>query len=405
MSALKLFMSDFNLSRGSKPIPFYRDSKKLAVLVQVLFLLFVIALVFVVVNNVRVGLQKKSLSFSFGFLNQVAGFQVAEGTAFGIPYDSEKDNYTKVILVGLYNTLRVSIVGMVLATVLGLLVGIARLSSNWLVSRIALVYVEILRNTPLLVQLIVWYFIFVLNALPQRKQAWQVLGAYFSNSGAWLPWMVQQPDKPNFFPVQVLAFFVGLIVYVLLLRRNRNLERPTMVWPQTIGAGLATLLLGFFVLGQPLAFELPRKTNFGLAGGLEISPEFIALLLGLVVYTSSFIAEIVRAGIQAVPKGQWEAARAVGLGYTQALQLIILPQALRVIIPPLGNQYLNLTKNSSLAVAVGYADLLNVLNTSGNQSGQNLQAIVIAGFIYLILSLIISALVNWYNTATKVVTR
>ncbi len=397
-------MSELSVVSEQAAVPFYRDVKKIAVIAQVVFLAAVIAAVLVLINNVSVGLKKQDLSFGFGFVNQTAGFQVAEGTAFGVPYDSSNDNIIKVILVGLYNTLRIAIVGMVLATLLGVLVGIARLSSNWLLNRVALVYVEILRNTPLLVQLVVWYFIVILQ-LPAISNVQPVAGVYLSNSGLAMPWMVQKPDAINFFPFTILAVIIGLAVFAFFsIQRNKS-GKPVPAGQFGFGAWVLVLLLSFFALGQPLEYGAPIRGNFGVNGGLTISPEFTALLVGLVVYTSSFIAEITRAGIQSVHKGQWEASRALGLGYAETLQLIILPQALRVMIPPLGNQYLNLTKNSSLAVAIGYSDVLNVLNTTGNQSGQNLQTMVIAGGIYLVLSLTIATIVNTYNRATKLKTR
>ncbi len=385
-------------------VPFYRDIKKLAVLAQVVFLVLVITGVVVIVNNVQVGLKKNGLQFSFGFLTQTAGFQVAEGTAFGNVYNSSSDNYIKAILVGLYNTLRVSITGIVLATLLGVFVGIARLSSNWLVSRLALVYVEILRNTPLLVQLIVWYYLVILR-LPPFKNAVQVGTVFLSNQGLALPWFVQKDGSANFLPVWVIALAVGVGVYTWFARKRAQSGKPNLAGWFGLGAWLAVVALGLVVLQGPLELGIPIKSKFGVTGGLQISPEFTALLVGLTVYTSSFIAEIVRAGIQSVNKGQWEASRALGFGYAQTLQLIVLPQAMRVMIPPLGNQYLNLTKNSSLAVAIGFSDLLNVLGTAGNQSGQNLQTFAIAGAVYLALSLMIAGLVNWYNRATKLVTR
>lgn len=217
--------------------------------------------------------------------------------------------------------------------------------------------------------------------------------------------MTQKPDAANFFPVTVLAGLAGLAVFAFFVRQRNQTGKPIAAGQFGLVAWLGVLVLGFFALGQPLEWQAPTKGNFGVTGGLLVSPEFTALLAGLVIYTSAFIAEITRAGIQAVHKGQWEAARAVGLGYAETLQLIILPQALRVMIPPLGNQYLNLTKNSSLAVAIGYSDVLNVLNTTGNQSGQNLQTMVLAGGIYLVLSLTIATIVNTYNRATKLRTR
>ncbi len=397
-------MSEITIASEQAPVPFYRDIKKLAIIAQIVFLILVVSAILILVNNVNVGLKKQDLSFGFDFLQQTAGFQVAEGTAFGVPYDSSTDNFIKVIFVGLYNTLRIALLGMALATLLGVTIGIARLSSNWLVSRLALVYVEILRNTPLLVQLVVWYFIVILQ-LPPIKEVQPVAGVFLSNSGLAMPWMVQKPDAFNFFPIIVLAAIIGIATYAFFVQQRNKSGKAILAGQFGLLAWLGTLVLGYFVFGQPLEYQVPVKGNFGVNGGLTISPEFTALLVGLVIYTSAFIAEITRAGIQAVNKGQWEAARALGLGYGETLQLIVLPQALRVMIPPLGNQYLNLTKNSSLAVAIGYSDVLNVLNTSGNQSGQNLQTMVIAGGMYLMLSLIIATTVNTFNRATKLRTR
>ncbi len=384
-------------------VPFYRDVKTLAVIAQIVFLLLVVLTVWILGQNLTSNLKKHNLSTSFDFLGRTAGFQVAEGTAFGVPFSSQ-DSYLKAISVGLFNTLRVSVLGIILATILGVVMGVARLSSNWLVNRIALVYVEVFRNTPLLVQLIFWYFAGVLT-LPKVKQAPEFAGAYLSNQGFFMPWLVQKQDSISFIPVWITALILAVLTFVFLERRRVNLGRNEPAGWVAFAVLIFSLVAGYFLLGQPLELDLPRKTNFGIAGGASLSPEFAALLIGLVVYTASFIAETVRAGIQAVNKGQWEAARAIGMSYSQTLQLVVLPQALRVIIPPLGNQYLNLTKNSSLATAIGFPDLFNVLNTAGNQSGFNLQTMLIALLVYLVLSLGISSLVNFYNTVTKLKTR
>ncbi len=390
------------LENPNAHVPWYRDVKRLAVAAQIAFLLMVILFVVIIGNNIQTGLKKNGLSFSFGFLTQATSFQVSEGTAFGVPYSSGgEDNYIKVIMVGLYNTLRVSIIGVVLATLLGLIVGIARLSSNWLVSRVALVFVEIIRNIPVLVQLIVWYFILI---LPLFKNVF-VFGPIVIFKGLSIPWIVQRDGATNFFPVWLIAFGVGVAVFAWFTRvRNRTGVVNPAGWYGVI-AWAIVVTIAYFALGQPLEPSVPTRTNFGPRGGLLLSPEFFALLIGLVVYTSAFIAEIVRAGITSVAKGQWEASRAIGLTYAQTLELVVLPQALRVMIPPLGNQYLNLMKNSSLAVYIGLSDLLSVLYSSGNISGQNVQVFVIAGAMYLIMSLTIAGLVNWYNTSTKLVTR
>ena len=392
------------LETPSTRIPWYRDVKSLAVAAQVVFLLLVIAVIVILTLNVQRGLREKGLNSDFGFLNQPATYQVSEGTAFGSEYVAGSDSNLKAILVGLNNTLRVAGIGIVLATLLGLIVGISRLSSNWLVSRTALFYVELLRNTPLLVQIVIWYFAVILQ-LPDVKKAIEFGGTYLSSRGINMPWLVQKPDSSPFWPVTLIAVIAGVAVFWWFARQRSQTGKPNPAGWFGLGAFAVIALGGFLVLGQPLELEFPRRTNFGLRGGAELTPEYAALLIALVIYTSAFIAEIVRAGIQAVAKGQWEASRALGLSATETLQLIILPQALRVIIPPLGNQYLNLTKNSSLGVAIGFPDLFNVLNTAGNQTGYNLQTVLLALGTYLVLSLSISALVNWYNRATRLVTR
>ncbi|NKB16003.1 MAG: ABC transporter permease subunit [Sphingomonadales bacterium] len=271
--------------------PNYQDvPKKLAVIAQVVFLVVVIALIALVINNINTGLKKQNLNFTFDFLSQTAGFSIAEGTAFGVPYDASSDNFYKVIALGLYNTLRVAITGMVLATLLGVVMGIARLSSNWLVNRIALVYVEILRNTPVLVQLFVWYFVVVLS-LPPISGVQPILGTYLSNSGLAMPWLVQRPDAPNFFPVWVVAFSWAWLCSLSSRGNAPAPANPTPAGPFGLMAWLAVVLIGYFALGQPLEYGAPQRTNFGVSGGLQVSPEFTALLVGLVVYTSAFIAE------------------------------------------------------------------------------------------------------------------
>lgn len=365
-----------------------RDLKVIELLLQTLALGFTLAVLLFLIGTARARMQAQGIPFSFGFLQQEAGFSLSEGITWvpgaGLRPYGPTDTYTQAFLAGFLNTLRVVVGGLVLATLLGFVVGIARLSSHPLARGLALAYVELVRNTPLLLQLFVWYFA-VLLKLPPVEQALRLFGAVLSKQGLFLPWPRLSSAWGEF-----QAFFWGgvlLLAVGLALRRGwYGMVAMALVW----GAGV---VLG----GLPLVVEFPVRTSFGLRGGLELSPEFAALLFGLVVYTASFIAEIVRGAVLAVPRGQWEAARALGLSAPQVLRWIILPQAIRIVLPPLANQYLNLTKNSSLAVAVGFPDLFSVYNTIANQSGRSLEGIVIVMGVYLVVSLSISALVNLYN--------
>jgi general L-amino acid transport system permease protein len=391
------------LGVNTTPIPFYRDSRVLTILVQVVFLIIVIAVLGLLVSNVQRGLSTKSIDLSFDFLGQTAGFQLSEGDVFGTPY-TDSDSYIRAFLLGVSNTLKVAGLGIVVATLFGLIIGISRLSSNWLVNRVAFYYVEIFRNTPLLLQLIFWYFAVILQ-LPPAREVIELGGVYLSNKGLVLPWITPSDNWGTFLPVVVMGCIAGVVTYVVLARQRAQTGKANPAgW---VGLAIVATAIAGAVLAIPNAFtpDTPVRGNFGINGGLQLSPEFAAIVAGLVSYTSAFIAEIVRAGIQAVPKGQWEASRALGLSPTETLQLVILPQALRVIIPPLGNQYLNLTKNSSLGVAVGFPELFFVVNTAGNQSGKNIQAIMVGMVIYLVISLTISISLNIYNRATRIKAR
>jgi general L-amino acid transport system permease protein len=388
------------LPASNAKIPFYRDSRTLTILVQVVFLLIVITVVAVLVLNLQRGLSSKSVNLSFDFLGETAGFQLSEGDAFGREYTSS-DSYVQAFMVGVSNTLKVASLGIVLATLLGLLIGIGRLSSNWLVNRVSFYYVEIFRNTPLLLQLIFWYFAVILQ-LPESKNVIQIGDFYLSNKSLVLPWITPSDQWGTLWPIVVVGVVVGLAAYWFLARQREQTGQANPAgW---VGLGIFLLVTAIAVLALPGAFtaNIASRGNFGINGGLQLSPEFAAVVAGLVSYTTAFIAEIVRSGIQAVPKGQWEASRALGLSPTETLQLVVLPQALRVMIPPLGNQYLNLTKNSSLGIAIGFADLFSVSSTAGNQSGKNIQAIMVAMLIYFVISLVISVTLNIYNRATRI---
>ncbi|HWB50792.1 MAG TPA: amino acid ABC transporter permease [Stellaceae bacterium] len=384
----------------ARPAP-WRNPKLRGIAYQVAFVLLVVGLIGFFVHNTLVNISRQNIATGFGFLEREAAFGIGESL---IAY-SPADTYARAFLVGLTNTLYVAAIGIVLATVLGTLLGLARLSSNWLVARLAQVYVETFRNIPLLLQLFFWWSL--LNSVaPGPRQAWQVLPDVFvSNRGIVFPAPVADPA----YRWVGLAFLAGLLLVVPLrswaARRQAATGRQFPVGWAGLGLVLGLPLLVFAAFGAPLALDVPVLRGFNFTGGGAVSPEFAALLVGLVVYTGAFIAEIVRAGVLAVSWGQSEAAMALGLRPAQRMQLVVLPQALRVIVPPLTSQYLALTKNSSLAVAIGYPDLVSIANTSINQTGQAVEGIVLIMAVYLCISLAISLAMNLYNRAVALVER
>ncbi len=349
--------------------------------------------------NLLEAAELRGLSLGFDFINEPSGFPISESV---IPYD---DSYPfgTAFLVGLINTLRVSIIGIFLATILGTIVGIARLSTNWLVNKIALVYIEIHRNIPLLVLLFVWYFA-IFNKLPPIKEGLELPGPiYLNQRGLFLSWP-RLTETGDLFAVSLLVGLILAIIAWITLRRLRERSgRSTYFAGVSFAIILVAVVLGMALSAwQPLWIDIPVFEGFNFTGGLRLTPEFAALLVGLVMYTAAFIAEVVRAGIQAVDLGQMEAAKAVGLKPMQTLGLVIIPQAMRIIIPPLISQFLNLTKNTSLALAIGYADLFFVGRTMINQAGR---AVPIFGMImvtYLIISLIMSFILNAYNRKIQI---
>jgi general L-amino acid transport system permease protein len=374
-------------------VAWWNDRRIRGILYQVLVLGGVLLLAGYLISNTLTNLASRNIATGFGFLGREAGFGVSESV---IDY-SPANSYFYVLIVGLLNTLKVSVIGIVLATIIGTLVGVARLSRNWLVARFATVYVGGLRNIPVLLQLFFWYSI-IAEALPGPRQALNPLpGVFLSSRGLKLPEPVWQATHVW----MGVAFVIGVAAAWAVARWARlRRERSGQLFP-TLEVG-AALVIGLPVLawllnGAPLAMNVPELQGFNFAGGLTVTPEFTALLVGLVLYTGTFIAEIVRGGILAVAHGQTEAALALGLSRGQVLRLIILPQALRVIIPPLTSQYLNLTKNSSLAVAIGFPDLVSTANTAINQTGQAVEGIAVIMAVYLTVSLSISGFMNWYN--------
>jgi len=379
----------------------WHDVRLLRIVGQAIFLLIIIAVAGFLYANIRTNMARRGLSLGYDFLAVDSGFFIGEGIPF-----HPKDPYWYAFLVGVVNTLRVALVGIALATVLGLFMGIARLSSNWLVNKIASAYVEIFRNTPLLVQLFFWYSAVFLMLPRVRESVALPGGIYVSNGGVVLPWFTPTEGLSRWMIWLGVGALLAAITYLLRRRQLQRADRPgfPILWALSVFTVIATV--GWFLNPKaPLQADIPVFGRFRFEGGLHLTTEFSALLLGLIIYTGAFIAEIVRGGILAVDKGQKEAARALGLGGGQVLRLVVLPQALRVIVPPLTSQYLNLTKNSSLAVAIGYPDLFHIAGTILNQSGHAVEMISIIMASYLIMSLTTSLFMNWYNIRVRLVER
>ncbi|MFM9939656.1 MAG: amino acid ABC transporter permease [Hyphomicrobiaceae bacterium] len=369
---------------------------------QVIIVVALVALFWMFISNTLTNLKKQNIASGFGFWNQIAGFDIAQHL---IEYSS-RSSYGRAFWVGLLNTLVVSIIGIILATLVGFVMGVARLSSNWLIARIGTIYVEIARNIPLLLQLFIWYFA-VLKNLPAPRNSVAIPGGSFLNvRGLFLPQPLYAPGI-EWVGLACLLGIIGSIAIAIWSRRRQMLTGQRFpVLLSAIGLVIGLPLLIAAVLGFPILFEYPELKGFNFQGGLVVSPEFMALLFGLVFYTGAYIAELVRAGIQGVGKGQKEAARAMGLSTGQMLRLVVIPQAMRIIIPPLTSQYLNLTKNSSLAVAIGYPDLVSVFaGTVLNQTGQAIEVIFITMLVYLTLSLTTSLFMNWFNARMALVER
>jgi general L-amino acid transport system permease protein len=372
-----------------------------ALIWQIVIVGIVAAIAWYLIGNTSTNLAARHIATGFGFLGRVAGIPIGESL---IPYNPAVDTYGTALLIGVLNTLKVAVIGVILATILGTLIGIGRLSKNWLLAKITGFYVETLRDIPLLLQLLFWYTI--LQGLPGPKQAWHIGSiAFLSNRGMRLPLLEWQPAHTW----ALIAFIAGAIITTIANRRAHRQQDATgirpAVWPIALGALIGLPLIVWAALGAPFELDLPALRGFNFQGGATLSPEFFALMLGLVTYTASYIAEIVRSGIQAIPQGQWEAGGALGLRPGVALREIILPQAMRVIIPPMTSQYLNLAKNSSLAVAIGFQDVVSIANTTLNQTGQAIEGIAIIMAVYLTISLSISLFMNWYNARVALVER
>jgi general L-amino acid transport system permease protein len=386
---------------------FLYDPKVRGIFYQVLLVVVVSYLFYIAATNAVENLRRAKIASGFDFLNNTAGFDISQTL---IQFSAAGSDYGDAFVVGLLNTLIVSAIGIFFSTILGFLVGIARLSKNWMVAKVAMVYVEGLRNIPLLVQLLFWY-IAVLGPLPQPRDSISMGAGFFLNArGLFMPRPIYASDVW----VVGTALAIGIIGSLAFRAWARAKQEQTgRQYP--VGKAALALVLGLPIAAwiilalagaNPISFEAPQKGTFNLRGGMQILPEFVALLLGLTTYSAAFIAEVVRAGILAVSRGQTEAAGSLGLKPGQTLRLVVIPQAMRVIVPPLTSQYLNLTKNSSLAVAIGYPDLVQVfMGTVLNQTGQAIEVVVITMGVYLTISLITSFIMNIYNRRVAIVER
>jgi general L-amino acid transport system permease protein len=383
-------------------VPLYRDPKFRGIALQIGICAALAGLVYIAVQIAADNLARSHVASGFGFWNVTAGFDISQTL---IDYSPQSSTYGRAFWVGLLNTLVVAAAGIVLATIVGFAIGIARLSRNFLVERFATCYVELIRNVPLLLQLLFWYYA-VLKALPEFAASFFLPGGVLlNNRGLFLP-------RPQFTGgAQMVAMLAAAVLLAVVL--NKLAARSKGFWQAPrVRAAFTLLIVGALpvivsvVAGTRIEFDYPQIGRFNVRGGLEVLPEFVALVLGLVVYTAAFIAEVVRAGLMSVSRGQTEAAQALGLSRPQTLRLIVIPQAMRVIIPPLTSQYLNLTKNSSLAVAIGYPDLVQVFaGTVANQTNQPVEVIVITMLVYLSFSLVTSLVMNLYNARYALVER
>nr|WP_211113628.1 amino acid ABC transporter permease [Azospirillum endophyticum] len=353
------------------------------------------------ISNTLDNLARRSIATGYDFLGREAAFGIGESL---IDY-SPKDSYGRAFLVGVLNTLKVSIIGVLLATIIGTVIGVARLSSNWLIAKLASTYVEIIRNIPPLLQLFFWYAL-VSDGLPPVRQALNPIpGVFLSQRGLRVPTPAPDPVWANMGIALLVAIVAAWGVSRWARARQARTGQPFPAGWTGLGLIVGLPVLTWLAGGAPLAMDVPKLTGFNFTGGAAISPEFFAILTGLTLYTAAFIAEVVRSGIKAVNWGQTEAARALGLPGSPTLRLVILPQALRVIVPPLTSQYLNLTKNSSLALAIGYPDLVSIANTTLNQTGQAIEGVTMIMGTYLVISLSISIFMNWYNKRIALVER
>jgi general L-amino acid transport system permease protein len=381
-------------------VPLWRDVRVIQAVAQIVSAIVVLGFLAFFIDNVLKAAHARGLSLGYDFLGVSAGFPIGESL---IEYDPSS-TFARAFMVGILNTLKVAGVGVVLATTLGTIVGVARLSTNWLVRSIASVYIETIRNVPLLVQLFFWYYA-VFQQLPPVRESIRLGSVVFLNQrGVYMVWFDPTPTFSTWLFTLLAGIVLAVVLWVVLSRWQMRTGRSTYPVLSALGALVLVPALGWLLLAQPpLTLNMPVLGRFNYEGGTKLTTQFSALLVGLVIYTASFIAEIVRAGIQSVSRGQVEAARAIGLSNLQALRLVIFPQALRVLIPPLISQYLNLTKNSSLAVAIGYPELFTVGRIMINQAGRAVPVFTMVMVAYLVMSLTYSVVLNLYNRRVRFV--
>ncbi|WP_428023710.1 amino acid ABC transporter permease [Arcobacter sp.] len=385
--------------RAQPQVAFYNNPENRAIIYQVLALVLIFFISYYVINNMFINIEKRGINTGFGFLDSEAGFGILQSL---IPYD-ESDTHGKVFIVGLLNTILVSAIGIFFATIIGLLIGIGRLSKNYMIAKLSMVYVETFRNIPILLQILFWYNV-VLASLPNPKQSMSFLNSiFFNNRGLYIP----KPILESGFIAVIIAFILAIIAVIFLVkwsnkRHDETGEEFPTIWV-SIGILIASPVIVYFLSGSPATLEFAELKGFNYKGGWTLIPELLALAFALSIYTATYIAEAVRAGIEAVPKGQKEAAHALGLKDYIILKKVVLPQALRVIIPPVINQYLNLVKNSSLATAIGYPELVTIFSgTSLNQVGQAVEIILMTMAVYLTLSITISIIMNYINSKMQI---
>ncbi|OBU28048.1 amino acid ABC transporter permease [Photobacterium kishitanii] len=393
--------TDSSQTRSSNKNLFYNPTFR-AVIFQIIAVVALVFFFYSIINNALTNLETRGIATGFDFLNQEAGFGI--GLTL-IDYD-ETFSYGRTFLVGLLNTALIAVLGVILATILGFIIGVARLSPNWLVSRFAAFYIEIFRNIPLLLQIFFWYFA-VLQVLPSPRQSLQFGDSIFLNvRGLSIPSPIFEQGSGFILIALIIAFIIAISYQYYAKKKQQNTGQQSPVLLVSLTIIVLLPLMAFFISGKPISIDYPSLKGFNFSGGITVLPELAALLLALSIYTAAFIAEIVRSGINAVSHGQTEAAEALGLTRNKTLRLIVLPQAMRIIIPPLTSQYLNLTKNSSLAMAIGYPDLVSVFaGTTLNQTGQAIEIIAMTMAVYLSLSLITSLLMNIYNKKMALVER
>ena len=391
-----------SIDQTTPKIPWYRDERVLQILAQIISAAVIIGIIIWIFLNFLEAANNRGLNLKFNFLTTPAGFPISDPA---IEFDSTM-SFSRAFIVGFLNTLRVSVIGIFAATILGTLVALSRLSTNWLLSRLALLYIEFHRNIPLLVLLFIWYFT-VFKQLPDVNNALRLPGpSYLTQRGIYLAWPRLTESGYLFVILAAAGLLLAILLFVNL--RNRRTKTGQETYYQFISPAVFVIfaIIGWLLSGRtPFYFDIPALDGFNYQGGYRMTPEFGALFVGLTMYTAGFIAEVVRAGIQAVEKGQVEAARAIGLSNAQVLSLVVLPQALRIIIPPMISQYLNLTKNSSLALAIGYQDLFSVGKIAINQAGRAVPVFAMIMVSYLALSLITSLILNMYNKRIQFATR